>query len=109
MRAAAMVFVVLGLIASGRGFLQHRKPHAPTTPIETAAGQAAVFELKQAGDQLYLTKQWADTYDGPDLKNFKDLTLVRATDTDFCLQVAKESYVFRLVGPGGSPEPGACQ
>ena len=76
--------------------------------MESAAGVAAAAELREAGDQLYLTKRWADTYDGPDLKNFKDLTLVRANDTSFCLEVSKEGFVFRLIGPGGTPEPGQC-
>jgi hypothetical protein len=108
-RAAAMMLVLCGLIASGWGFVQHHKAHPKQAPINTAAGQLAAAELKDAGDQLYLTKRWADTYDGPDLKNFKDLKLVRASDTSFCLEVAKEGYVFRLIGPGGVAEPGTCQ
>ncbi len=76
--------------------------------METAAAKQAVTELKDAGDQLYLTKKWADTYDGPDLKNFPDLQLVRADEAGFCIQVVKDAQVFRLVGPGGKPERGRC-
>ena len=76
--------------------------------MERSAGRAAAFELTEAGDQLYLTKKWADTYNGPDLRNFKDLQLMRADETGFCIQVVKEAQVFRLVGPGGKPEPGRC-
>jgi hypothetical protein len=94
-RAAAMMLVLCGLIASGWGFYQH---HHPKTKA-----------LLDTGNQLYLTKKWADTYDGPDLKNFKDLTLVRASDTNFCIEVVKDASVFRLIGPGGVPEPGTCQ
>jgi hypothetical protein len=108
-RAAAMILVLCGLISSGWGFVQHHKAPQKRAPIDTTAGVAAAAELKDAGDQLYLTKRWADTYDGPDLKNFQDLTLVHADDTTFCLQVVKEEYVFRLLGPGGVPEPGTCQ
>jgi hypothetical protein len=108
MRVTTMMLVLCGLIASGWGFVQHRNPPKKTA-METAAGVAAAAELKDAGDQLYLTKRWADTYDGPDLKNFKDLTLVWANDTSFCIQVVKDSVVYRLLGPNGAPEPGTCQ
>jgi hypothetical protein len=107
-RAAAMMFVLCGLIASGWGFWQHQHPKQKAL-MESLTGQAAAAELKDAGDQLYLTKRWADTYDGPDLKNFKDLRRVRANDTSFCLEVVKGGSVFRLIGPGGVPEPGTCQ
>lgn len=85
---------------------KHRAPDK--TLLQTTAGVAAAAELKDAGAQLYLTKHWADTYDGPDLKNFKDLTRVRADDNGFCLEVVKDGHVFRLIGPGGSPEPARC-
>lgn len=102
-RAATMVLALCGLIASGWGFVQHHNPPKRKAPMESAAGVAAAAELKEAGDQLYLTKR-----DGPDLKNFKGLTRVRANDTSFCLEVVKEGFAFRLVGPGGRTESGRC-
>ena len=108
-RAATMIFVLFGLVASGWSFVQHQRTPKDKALMEQPAGIAAAAELKDAGDQLYLTKRWADTYDGPDLKNFKDLQLVQADVNGFCLQVVKEGHVFRLVGPGGRPEPGSCQ
>jgi hypothetical protein len=107
-RAAVTLFVLLGLVASGFQFV-HRLHPKHTTPMESSAGREASDELTQAGDQLYLTYKWAQTYDGPDLKNFRDLQLVRADDFGFCIQVVKDGDVFRLVGPGGKPEPGRCQ
>jgi len=106
-RAAGFLFVLAGLIASAFGFVHHVQA-PPKGTMETVAAKQAVTELKDAGDQLYLTKKWADTYDGPDLKNFPDLQLVRADDAGFCIQVVKDTRVFRLVGPGGQPEPGRC-
>lgn len=108
-RAATMFLVLCGLIASGWGFYQHHTPQEKKAPMDSAAGVAAAKQLKEAGDQLYLTKRWADTYDGPDLTNFKGLKRVRADDTIFCLETVKEGFVFRLIGPGGVPEPGTCQ
>lgn len=106
-RVAAFVFVLFGLVASGWTAVQRHS--APAKPLmEEPFAVAAAAELKDAGDQLYLTKQWADTYDGPDLKNFKDLQRVRADDYGFCLLVVKNGHTFRLVGPGGKPEPGLC-
>ncbi len=86
---------------------RHRAPKAKAL-LATGAGIAAAAELRDAGDQLYLTKRWADTYDGPDLKNFAGLTRVRADDNGFCLEVVRDGHVFRLVGPGGRPEPARC-
>jgi len=106
-RAAGLLFVLAGLIASAFAFVHHMQT-PPKGTMETVAAKAAVAELKDAGDQLYLTKKWAGTYDGPDLKNFRDLQLVRADDFGFCIQVVKEAQVFRLVGPGREPEPGRC-
>ena len=107
-RAAGLLFVLAGLVASAFAFVHHVQAPRKGT-METAAAKQAVTELTEAGDQLYLTKKWAGTYDGPDLKNFRGLQLVRADDAGFCIQVVKDARVFRLVGPGGSAEPGRCQ
>jgi hypothetical protein len=106
-RAAAFLLVVLGLAGSGWGAFKHHT--APPTPfMDRPFAIAAVTELEDAGDQLYLTYRWAQTYDGPDLKNFKDLRIVRADDYGFCIQVAKSGHAFSLTGPGGKPVLGAC-
>ncbi len=36
------------------------------------------------------------------------LTLVRADATSYCLQLTQGVVLQHLVGPGGTPEPGAC-
>jgi hypothetical protein len=106
-RAAALLLVLCALVASGWGWVQHF--HAPPTGgLEQAARATATAELREAGDQLYLTKRWADTFDGPDLKNFPGVQIVRADWQGFCIQVVKDGYAFRLIGPGGVPEPGNC-
>ena len=107
-RAATLVVILCALVASGWGWVQ--RFHAPPRSAlsEQAARAAATPELKEAGDQLYLTKRWADTFDGPDLKNFPGLQLVRADWQGFCIQVVKDGYAFRLIGPGGVPESGRC-
>ena len=76
--------------------------------MDSPAAHAAARELRYAGEQLYLTKRTADTFDGPDLRNFRDLQLVHVDDETFCIQVVKDGAVFRLRGPGGGPEPGRC-
>jgi len=101
------VFVLAGLGASAFQFV-HRTQARPKGVMEHGAGLDAATELKLAGDQLYLTYKWAGTYSGPDLKNFRGLQLYRADERGFCIQVVKDAQVFRLVGPGGSPEPGHC-
>lgn len=99
--------MLAGLALSAFQFANRQ--HRPAkTAMQQGAGRDAAAELNAAGDQLYLTYKWAQTYDGPDLRNFPDLQLYRADDSGFCIQVVKEGDVFRLVGPGGSPEPGHC-
>lgn len=101
-----MMLVLCGLIACGWGFYQHHNPPQKKAPMESAAGVAAAAELREAGDQLYLTKRWADTFDGPDLKNFRDLTLVRANDTSFCLEGREGGLRVPAGRPGRRPRAG---
>ena len=108
-RAATLVLVLCALVASGWGWVQRFQAPPRSAVRERAARDAATAELKEAGDQLYLTKKWADTFEGPDLTNFPGMRLVHADWHGFCIQVVNDGYVFRLIGPGGVPEPGTCQ
>jgi hypothetical protein len=108
-RAAIFTLVLAALAASGWGWIQRFHQPPKSALREHAARTAATAELKEAGDQLYLTKSWAGTFDGPDLKNFQNLELVHADRQGFCIHVVKNGYAFRLIGPGGVPEPGRCQ
>jgi hypothetical protein len=108
-RAATLLLVLCALVASGWGWIQRFHPLPRSGHSEQKARGEATAELTEAGDQLYLTKKWADTYDGPDLKNFPGLELVHADWQGFCIHVVKDGYAFRLSGPGGAPEPGRCQ
>jgi hypothetical protein len=107
-RPAILVLVLGVFVASGWGWVQRFNAQPRSAAREQGARAAAVPELREAGDQLYLTKRAANTYDGPDLKNFPGLQLVRADWQGFCIQVVKDEYAFRLIGPGGVPEPGRC-
>jgi hypothetical protein len=111
MGRAATLVLMLGALVASSGWGWYQRFHVPPKSAvrEQAARAAATDELKEAGDQLYLTKSWADTFDGPDLKNFRDLTLAHADWHGFCIHVVKDGYAFRLIGPGGVPEPGRCQ
>lgn len=107
-RAAILGFVLCALVASGWGWVQRLHTQPRSAAGEQGARAAALPELREAGDQLYLTKRAANTYDGPDLKNFPGLQLVRADWQGFCIQVVTDGYAFRLIGPGGVPESGRC-
>jgi hypothetical protein len=49
------------------------------------------------------------TYEQSDLHVFKRLQLVRATDTDFCIQAVEgDGLIYHLSGPGGQVTPGFC-
>jgi hypothetical protein len=78
-------------------------------PMARPDARKAAFELDLASSQLELVKATvADTYDGPDLKNFAGLTLVWANDVGYCIEVLRGTKTYFKRGPGGSAAPGAC-
>ena len=70
--------------------------------------QAAASDLLAAAVVLEQSHEAKDTYARADLSRFKGLVLAYASDSNYCIQVAKAEKWYRLSGPGGSPASGSC-
>lgn len=66
------------------------------------------YVLGIVASQLEQVKVLSGSYEGTlDLDNFPLVTLVRATDTSYCLELTKTETFF-LAGPGGTTALGDC-
>ena len=108
-RAALFVMILGGLVMSG-WTLYTRDFHAQQGgSVKLVQGrELAVIELTAAGTTEAAGKSAIGTYADTDLRNFKDLRVVYANDTVFCLEVRKGGGTFHLAGPSGSPADGHC-
>jgi len=108
-RAALFVMILGGLVMSG-WTLYSRDFHAQQGgSVKLVQGrELAVIELTAAGTTEAAAKSAIGTYADTDLRNFKDLRVVYANDTVFCLEVRKGGGTFHLAGPSGSPADGPC-
>lgn len=98
------------LIASGwTGYGRWQERGAFVDAMRTGEGQRAAMQLDFASSQLELVKSTvADTYDGPDLKNFNGMRVAWADELGYCIQVVVGSHTYSKQGPGGRPAAGAC-
>jgi hypothetical protein len=111
MTPGARFLVFLALCgASGWTGVQHWEHRGERAdPMTLPDARKAALELNLASAQLELVKSTvADTYDGPDLKNFAGLTLVWADELGYCIEVLRGTKTYFTRGPGGRPAPGAC-
>ncbi len=108
-RAALFVLTLLGLAASGwmfvhNGFALHKG--GTVSLLSSTATMDA--ELEAAATMLLQARVSVGTYAYTDLRHFRDLALVRADETSFCIQVGVGADARHLAGPGGYPAPGPC-
>ena len=108
-RAAMSVMVLGGLVMSG-WTLYTKDFHAQRGgSVNLVHGrELAMIELTAAGTSEAAAKSAIGTYADTDLRSFKDLRVVYANDTVYCLEVGKGGGTFHLAGPGGSPADGPC-
>ena len=110
MTRAALFVLVLGGLAMSGWTLYKKDFHAQRGgSVELVQGrELAMIELTAAGTSEAAAKSAIGTYADTDLRNFKDLRIVYANDTVFCLEVRKGGGTFHLSGPGDSPADGPC-
>ena len=107
-RAALFVLVLGGLTMSGWTLYQKDFHAQRGGSVKLVQGrELAMIELTAAGTSEAAAKSAIGTYADTDLRDFKDLRVVYANDTVFCLEVHKGG-VYHLAGPGGSPADGPC-
>jgi hypothetical protein len=108
-RAAVFVLTLLGLAVSGVKLVRvDFQPHRGGKTALIKGEELAYVELTAAVDVMAEAKALVGTYAYTDLKRFKNLRTVSATETRFCLEVVKDGSVFHVAGPGRKPGPGAC-
>lgn len=76
------------------------------TEVSTLLGQATSASFTGAAASLDAQRTATGSYAGAVVA--PPLTLVRADDASYCVQLVKGPLVQHLSGPGGTPQPGAC-
>jgi len=108
-RAALFIMVIGGLALSAYTLYQKDFQTTQGGTIKLVHGrELAMIELTAAGTAESEAKSVIGTYSETNLRNFKDLRVVYANETVFCLQVQKGGGMYHLAGPGGSPADGPC-
>ena len=73
-----------------------------------ATAQAGAASFQTAAPVLQAWHAERGTYAGATLPPAYGVVLVRADDTTYCLQSGSGATAQHLVGPTGTPAPGAC-
>jgi hypothetical protein len=108
-RAAFFVLVLGGLVMSGWTLYQKDFQPQQGGSVKLVHGRELAFiELTAAATTESQAKALIGTYSETNLKRFRDLRVVYANETVFCLEVRKRGGTFHLAGPGGSPADGPC-
>jgi hypothetical protein len=108
-RAALFVLMLGGLAVSGYTLYQKDFQPRQGGTVKLVHGQDLAFiELTAAATTESEAKALVGTYSETNLRKFKDLKVVYANETVFCLQVHKGGVTYHLGGPGGAPAVGPC-
>ena len=108
-RAAVTVLALAALVASGWAFVKNGGQLHKGGKVALLEGVAAMdVELEAAANQMLQAKVAAGSFQGIELHGFHNLTVARADDYGYCLQVGYGNAARHLAGPGGLPTPGAC-
>ena len=108
-RAALFVLMMAALAVSGWTFWhKHFQLHQGGT-VQLLSGQKlAAFELQTAAHTMTEAKAETGTFSMTDLRGFKDLAVVSATDYAYCLQVGVGAGAMHFPGPAGPVATGPC-
>lgn len=74
--------------------------------VSTLVGQVTSASFTAAQASLDAQRTATGSYAGAPVA--APLTLVRADETSYCLQLVKGVVAQHLTGPGGTPQTGAC-
>ena len=74
----------------------------------TGEQQAAIWRLETAADAMERAGAMLGSYSDVDASRMPDITVWRADDTSFCIQVGRGRTLFHYNGPQGHPIPGNC-
>ena len=107
--AAAFVLAVLALGVSGWTFWQKHYQLHKGGAIELPTGQRLMaYELQTAAHAMAEAKAQTGTFSMTDLRSFKNLAVVSANDSAYCLQVGVGAEAMHYPGPAGPAQTGPC-
>jgi hypothetical protein len=108
-RAALFVLMIGGLAFSGYTLYHKDFQPAQGGSVKLVHGRELAFvELTAAAATESEAKSLVGTYSETNLRAFKNMKVVYANETVFCLEVHKGGVTYHLGGPGGSPAVGPC-
>jgi hypothetical protein len=112
-RTFGLVAILAALAVGAYLFAVQSKKEGPTassvTQVESQAVSAAAGTNFQGAAQALQAWYAANgTYAGATLPPGSGVVLARADQSGYCLQAAVAGTVEHELGPGGSPQPGAC-
>jgi hypothetical protein len=108
-RAAVFVLAVLALVASGWTFWRnHYQLHKGGAIVMLSGPQLVAYELQTAAHTMTEAKVETGTFEMTDLRGFKNLAVVYATDYKYCLQVGVGAEAMHYLGPAGPVTTGTC-
>lgn len=108
-RAALFLLIVAALGASGWTFWHKHYQLHKGGAVELLRGQKlASVELQAAAHTMAVAKAEIGTFSMTDLRVFKNLAVVYATDSAYCLQVGVGADAMHYAGPAGPTTPGPC-
>jgi hypothetical protein len=112
-RTFGLVAILAALAVGAYLFAVQSKKEGPTasslTQVESQAVSAAAGTSFQGAAQALQAWYAANgTYAGATLPPGSGVVLARADQSGYCLQAAVAGTVEHELGPGGSPQPGAC-
>ena len=108
-RAAGFVLMVIVLALSGYTFYdKHFELHRGGEVQLVRGRELAYTELHAAARIESQAKALVGTYRDTSLRTFRNLKVIYANATVYCLQVHLQGDTFHLAGPRGEPADGPC-
>ncbi len=108
-RAALFVLAVAAMCASGWTFWhEHYQLHKGGSVVLLSGPTLVEYELQTAAHTMAEAKAQTGTFTMTDLRAFKNLAVVHATDTSYCLQVGVGAEAMHYRGPAGPVLTGPC-
>jgi hypothetical protein len=112
-RTFGLVAILAALAAGAYLFAVQSRKEGPTanavTQVESQAVSAAAGTNFQGAAQVLQAWYAANgTYAGATLPPGSGVVLARADQSGYCLQATAGGTLEHELGPGGSPQPGAC-
>ena len=108
-QAAAFVLAVCALAASGWTFWHnHYQLHKGGSVVLLSGPKVVEYELQTAANVMTQAKAETGTFEMTDLRGFRNLDVVFATDRAYCLQVGVGADAMHYPGPAGPVATGPC-